>query len=289
MILQEELYDSVKYYKSKKEGKRVAYVEMGKGEQTLVFLHGMGSNLKAWHKNLTSLQTDYRCIAIDFPGYGYSDRLDGAFSIAKVRDVVIEFVEELKLKNVCLVGHSMGGQIAIASGHERPDLISKLVLAAPAGIEVFSAEEIEMIKMFYTSDLIASYSSNMIEKKYHLNFHEMPTDALFMIDERLALKKDLEKYPSFCEVVAESTKSIVSSNVFHLLKDLRQSVLVIFGNQDKLIPHHIVHPEKKTKQIAEGAFKELSQGELIVYENCGHFLQWEMAERYNIDILNFLK
>jgi len=72
----QQLYDKAKHYHSEKTGKHLTYIDIGGGEQTLLFLHGMGSNLKAWYKNVLPLQEQYRCIAMDFPGYGRSERLD---------------------------------------------------------------------------------------------------------------------------------------------------------------------------------------------------------------------
>jgi len=184
---------------------------------------------------------------------------------------------------------TMGGLIAIAIGHARPDLVDRLVLAAPAGIEQFSESEIELITKFFTAELIASYSASMIERNYKINFFNMPDDARFMIEERQAFIKKPDEYLSFCEVVAESTQSIISTNVLHKLKELQQKTLVIYGAEDKLIPHHIVHPGKKTKDIAELAISEVKNGSMKLYEACGHFLQWEKADRFNMDLMSFLE
>lgn len=282
-----ELYQDAKYYQLD-GGSRVVYLDIGTGDQTLVFLHGMGSNLKAWYKNIEVLKDKYRCIALDFPGFGQSDRLADAFTIDGARDVIVEFIENQKLERVSLVGHSMGGQISVAIAHEAPGLVENLFLAAPAGIEVFSESEIEMISKFFTADLLTTYSTKMIEKNYHLNFHKMPEDAFFMIEERQALMKEEVAYRSFCEVVAESTKSIISSNVLGLLGALEQRVLVLYGKEDKLIPHHIVHPDKTILEIAGAAEGRLKKGELKIYEDCGHFVQWEKADKFNSGLLHFL-
>ncbi len=281
------LYEDVKYYSTHNAG-RLAYLEVGEGEKTLLFLHGMGSNLKAWYKNILSLKNHCRCIALDFPGYGQSDRLPEAFTIEQACEIVIEFIKSKKLEGVSLVGHSMGGQISIAVAHTAPELITSLILCAPAGIEVFTESEIEMITKFFTADLLATYSAKMIERNYHLNFYKMPEDAFFMIEERQSLMKEAEAYLSFCEVVAESTRSIVSNNVLELLGALEQRVLILYGKEDKLIPHHIVHPDKNIYDIARAAEGQLKKGELKIYEDCGHFLQWEQANKFNSCLLEFL-
>ena len=56
------------------ESHEICYVDQGDGEQVLLFLHGMGSSLKAWSKNIPYLSSSFRCIAVDIPGFGQSPK-----------------------------------------------------------------------------------------------------------------------------------------------------------------------------------------------------------------------
>ena len=60
------------------EGIEIAYADEGQGPETIVFLHGLGSYAPAWIKNVSVLKEKYRCIAVDFPGFGKSSK--GAYS-----------------------------------------------------------------------------------------------------------------------------------------------------------------------------------------------------------------
>src|SRR5690554_6525675 len=122
-------------------GIEIAYMDEGQGSETIIMIHGLGSYAPAWKKTIEGLKENYRCIAIDLPGYGISTQGDFSGSMTFFADAVNEFAEALNLDNVVLAGHSMGGQFAIVAALKYPELVSKLVLVAPAGIETFSEGE----------------------------------------------------------------------------------------------------------------------------------------------------
>src|SRR6202008_3036195 len=80
----------------------IAYIDEGKGPKTLLFIHGLASYALCWKNNIDVLKDQYRCIAIDLPGNGLSDRKDRKYSMHFFADAVYEFIEQLGLKNVCL-------------------------------------------------------------------------------------------------------------------------------------------------------------------------------------------
>jgi len=180
---------------------KLCYLEKGNAEQTLLFLHGMGSNIKAWSKNIPILSEHYRCVAVDTPGFGQSPRRDKAMDVSQLSESIALFIKQQGYKKVTLVGHSMGGMMSIIIAHRYPDLIHKLVLIAPAGIEQYSAKDAELIKTFFTADLIASYPPAMISKNYKLNFYRMPEDAHFMIEDRLSMAKDKDDLYDFAKTM----------------------------------------------------------------------------------------
>lgn len=271
-------------FKELSSGRSIAYTDSHGGSKVLVFLHGMGSNQKAWAKNIYTLQKTYRCITIDSPGYGHSDPLGEEQTISKFAEVIAEFLQLLGLDKVSLVGHSMGGHISMEIALKYPELVDQLILIAPAGLEVFKPGEIELIRNYFTGELIASYSTRMIAKNFELNFFNMPDDARFMIADRHQMVKDSERYLSFCNTVSASTLAIVTYNIMSQLGQLQSPVLMLFGKNDNLIPHHIVHPDLTTEGIAKPAIGKTQDGRLVMYDRCGHFVQWEKWEEVNQEI-----
>jgi pimeloyl-ACP methyl ester carboxylesterase len=113
-------------------GNRLHYVEAGEG-RPILFLHGLGAQLHQFRQPLfAALSPDYRLIAVDRPGSGYSTRAPGATGrLNEQADVIASFIEALGLEKPLVVGHSLGGAVALALALKRPDLISGLALLSP--------------------------------------------------------------------------------------------------------------------------------------------------------------
>lgn len=111
---------------------RIHYTEQGRGPP-IVLVHGLGGQLLNFaYLDLQALARAHRIIAIDRPGAGYSTRgqqsSPGIFSQAAT---IAAFIEALQLDRPLLVGHSLGGAIALAVGLNHPQSISRLALIAP--------------------------------------------------------------------------------------------------------------------------------------------------------------
>jgi len=114
------------------DGSRIHYVESGSG-QPILMIPGLGAQLRhLTYSMVDMLAKDYRVIAIDRPGAGNSTRPSGSSaSVGTQADVVAKFIERMGLERPLIVGHSMGGAIALAVALEHPELARGLVLIAP--------------------------------------------------------------------------------------------------------------------------------------------------------------
>ncbi|MCS7036890.1 MAG: alpha/beta fold hydrolase [Saprospiraceae bacterium] len=270
-------------------GKKIAYLDRGAGEQTLLFLHGLGSNLKCWQKNLDTLSRRFRCIALDLPGYGMSSKSDDyPYGMAFFADVVREFMDSLHLQNVVLVGHSMGGQIALTEVLRGNDRIKKMVLLAPAGIETFSEQEKTWFRTIYTPEMLMNTSEAQIRRNFELNFVQFPPDAEFMYQDRLRLRQTSE-YAAYCRMIPKCVQGMLNEPVFERLGEIRLPVLIVYGENDALIPNRFLHPRLTTQQIAQLAQERIPGSQLVLLPNCGHFVQWEGAAGVNEAIMRFLR
>jgi len=110
---------SIHSRKVKISGVNVHFVEAGKGPPIL-FLHGLGGDWRDWSANLPAFAATYRVMAMDFPGFGESDKPEVQYSIEWLTDVVEKILQEQEIDGVNLVGHSMGGQmdLNVASRHK---------------------------------------------------------------------------------------------------------------------------------------------------------------------------
>lgn len=110
------------------DGHTVHYVDEGSGP-TLLFLHGNPTWSFGYSKVIQSLQSEFRCVAVDYPGFGLSEARPGyRYLPAEHAEVLGKFVATLELRDVTLVAHDWGGPIGLATLQRHPDVFERLVL-----------------------------------------------------------------------------------------------------------------------------------------------------------------
>jgi len=110
-------------------GLEVLYYTAGQGEP-LVVIHGGGGDARTWLTNMEVLAEKYTVFAPDLPGYGGSAPLDGKYYVPELTHFVNRFTEQLGLERFYLMGHSLGGGVALNFAINYPDKIKKLVLVS---------------------------------------------------------------------------------------------------------------------------------------------------------------
>ncbi|WP_238395715.1 alpha/beta fold hydrolase [Pontibacter pudoricolor] len=286
------VFENLNYkYPTKKitlpNGSTIAYTDQGKGAETLIMIHGLGSYLPAWNRNIEGLSKNYRTIAIDLPGYGKSSKENIHVGMAAYAQTVLQLMDKLKIKNAVLVGHSMGGQIAITTALQAPERVKKLVLAAPAGLETFTEQQKQLFKMTVTPESVQNTSPDKAAANIKVNFYQMPADAQFMVDDRLKMATSPD-FANYGKAVAASVAAMVDEPVYEKLSQLQTPTLIIFGEQDALIPNKYLNPTLTTQAVAEIGKERIKNSEVVLVPQAGHFVQYEQAESFNKAVREFI-
>lgn len=265
----------------------LAYIDIGTGEQTIIFLHGIGNIAYVWHKNIDMLSKDFRCIAIDFPGNGFSTLTDTTYSLGYFADSVAYLIQQLNLQKVHLTGHSMGGQTALVFALKYPDLLQSLILCAPAGFESFNSWEAKLFEVMMTF-VDVQHKRDHFKNAINLSFYNKPNDIDLLIDATVeSLQGKNEKY--YKSMLEQCVRSMVNDKISDKLSDIKIRTLILFGLNDNYIPIKAIHPLNSTKSIAQKGAIQFPNAQLILLENCGHTLQWEKADVVNDAIMKFIK
>ena len=105
----------------------VHYEVFGRG-RPVILLHGWLESWGLWQETMDFLSKSYRTYAIDFWGFGESDKRRESFSIQDFVDLVNEFMDSLGITKAPLVGHSMGGTVSLSVAIQHPEKVSKIVV-----------------------------------------------------------------------------------------------------------------------------------------------------------------
>jgi pimeloyl-ACP methyl ester carboxylesterase len=268
----------------------VSYYDTGKG-QPIVLLHGLGGHAAHWLQNIDGLvKAGHRVIAINLPGYGSSQPMlanDAAQQLQNYASVVQAVVEKLALKKVLLAGHSMGGQIAMLIALQQPKWLEKLALAAPAGLETFTAQEASLLKQYATPAFFKQQDSATIARNVKTSFYNMPASAAALIQERNSMKS-CAGFDDYCTTVSAGVAGMLGAPVVDELSQIRVPVLVLFGKQDASIPNKLLHPQLQHADVMNVALQHIPTVSAVWLEEAGHMLQWEQPAAFNNALLTFI-
>jgi pimeloyl-ACP methyl ester carboxylesterase len=99
----------------------------------LLLLHGYAGSARWWERNLQPLAEAHTVYALDLPGFGAA-RMSGPYTFKRVVSLLATWMDANRIGPASLVGHSMGGQVAMLLAAEHPDRIQSMILLAPAGL-----------------------------------------------------------------------------------------------------------------------------------------------------------
>ena len=202
----------------------INYIDSGSG-QAVLLLHGWGSNLKSFTSLINLLKTKYRVLALDYPGFGESDILKKSFTIDDYCDIVVEFLKNLEVKSVILVGHSYGGRIILKLNNRKnlPFAIEKNVLIDAAGLKDKRDLRIKL--------KVATFKS----LKYIFNLLPISKVQKDEMIKALRMKFGSSDYANAPKVLQDTLVKSVNEDLTWCLDNMKES-LIIWGDKDTVTP-----------------------------------------------------
>ena len=268
------------------QGSLISYIDRGEGNKVLFFIHGLTDNHETWELNIDFFSKYYRCIAIDLPGHGLSKSPAFSYDLESYAAKVRSLITHLQLEQLILVGHSMGGQIAILLADSHPRLIEKLILSAPAGFEEFSDEE---RKRLISLVLTGSQAGGGLNSTAGIRNYFFDSDHQLIKRFGTQLESALAKtLSSPAQIIGKSIKGMLEHPVIDGLKRLSIPVCVFFGEDDNLIPNRFLHPELTTEKVARHGTSLIADAELHLFKRCGHLPHLEQYTQFNLQAYKFL-
>ena len=114
-------------------GERVAYLDEGRGE-VILLLHGMAGSSQTWRSVIRPLSRSYRVIAPDLPGHGDSSKPRSDYSLGAFAALLRDLLDELGITQATIIGHSLGGGVAMQFTYQHPDYCQRLILISSGGL-----------------------------------------------------------------------------------------------------------------------------------------------------------
>ena len=231
---------------------------------TAILVHGWAGCAADFLPLLDRLADDRRWIAFDFPGCGRSEKPDMHYTISGMADFVERLREELATGAVDLIGHSLGGQIAVHYTVRHPDRVRRLVLIDPDGLESEEGGLLRLTRLGPLVDLgLRLNCRRSIRSAMRRNVFYGTSGLEDAVDRTAAYLLT----PKGSRAVARITREAVGTEpVDGLLSLVAQETLVVWGVEDRLLPI----------RWADAWMRGLPRAEWCPVPACGHM---PIAER----------
>jgi pimeloyl-ACP methyl ester carboxylesterase len=137
-------------------GARIRYRREGDGPP-IVLVHGLGASLESWDLTVPALTGRYTTIRFDFPGFGLSDPMPGAYTPDGAAEAVHAILDALGVERTALIGTSLGGAIAALAACRAPERFASLVLIAPAGFDREVGRAVRLLAVPALGEVLLAY------------------------------------------------------------------------------------------------------------------------------------
>ncbi len=255
-------------YIEQKNGDKTHYIKKGQGIKNILFIHGNLSHTIWWEKTLDILPEQYTGYALDLPGSGLTPETGKRHTIQYLADFVKGFIDALHLKDLIVVGHSMGGGVAQLFTLSNPEMVKGLLL-----LDSMAADGFHVI-----------YDGGLDRMKRTMSDFELLTKAIKVIapmckDEEL-LQRTIELSSKASEqVFLEQPVTMHESNWMERVHNITCPTLFLHGKDDHFVPQD--GTERTAAAIPNCTLKYI--------DNCGHYPMSEQPEAFYKELLGFIE
>lgn len=261
---------------------QIHYNDIGEGAETIVLLHGSGPGASGWAnfaRNVEPLAAaGYRVVLMDCPGWSKSDPVVCTGSRSDLNARALKgLLDVLGLDRVHIVGNSMGGHSAVAFALANPTRVGKLVMmgggtGGPSMFVPMPAEGIKLLQTVYREPTIDNLKKMMNVFVFDAS---AITEELMQtrLDNILARRDHLE---NFVKSLAANPKQFPDQG--SRLGEITAPTLIVWGRDDRFVP----------MDIGLRLLWNMPNAEMHIFNRCGHWAQWEHADKFNRMVIDFL-
>jgi pimeloyl-ACP methyl ester carboxylesterase len=264
-------------------GHSVTYVQKGTGP-VLLLIHGMAGSLGTWRSVIDPLARNATVLAVDLPGHGASSPGGGDYSLGSLAAGLRDVMTALGHDRATLVGHSLGGGIAMQFSYQFPEMTERLVLVSSGGLGLevnpaLRAASLPGANLFLSLTAEATRRASGIAARVLRAAHSPARPGLDELVRSYASLADPNRRAAFLatvrSVVGLNGQTVHAGDRLYLAQDL--PVLLIWGAEDPIIP--VEH--------ARAAHELLPVSTLAVFDGVRHFPQVEAPQRFVDALENF--
>ncbi len=255
---------------------RIHYMEEGDGEP-LMLVHSIGQSMYTWRSLFYSLAQNYRVIAVDLPGFGYSSRPEEySYTIEEQSRSLELFMDAIGIQSAHFIAYSMASAYVMDLCLRCPERVGRVILLAPGGL----TPEMPLAIKLLDSSLFGGIASHLFGMR---TLEGVLSECFF--DQTVGLKPDVieEYYKTICDSPARralrlSFHNFEDENWMTRLRAAEMPVLILLGAEDKW----------RTTDQAELFHAAIPEAGYALIRNAGHLLHEEKPDKILAATLEFI-
>jgi 2-hydroxymuconate-semialdehyde hydrolase len=237
-------------------------------------LHGIGASTYTWRYQLNEFAKSHRVIIPDIPGFGRSSKLTHKkYDLESQRERLIQFINELAIEDLTIVGSSMGGLLALSLAEAMPSRVKKLILLAPATEPSLVPKGLYQASwtVHFIGPAISERMIKTIMKSVNANPGVITTETVKKYYEPYLDKKAMQTF-------VKATQTLRFKKTKQILKALDLPILILYGENDKRVPRWAIN------RLSQ----RLQNSRLQCHPNLGHHLHEDDPSWTNEKMHDFL-
>ncbi|OGN98130.1 MAG: hypothetical protein A2Y89_07110 [Chloroflexi bacterium RBG_13_51_18] len=258
--------NSIKSKTIKVDGLNVHYYTAGQGEP-LVVIHGGGGDARTWWRNIRELSGKYTVYAPDLPGYGGSQPLGGKYYVPELSEFVEKFTRSLGLEKFSIMGHSLGGGVALDYALKFPLKIKKLILVSSLCL---GREIAFWVRFFSLPAFISSLGALMVwffkSIKWLIKYLNPAEYIMPLSPASMSIGGSISNFQQQTLVLEKQ------------LPEIKMPTLLVWGSRDPVVP---------VKQAYRAA-RVIPDCRVEVFKNRGHNVHRDELKKFSRIITDFL-
>jgi pimeloyl-ACP methyl ester carboxylesterase len=246
-------------------------------KETIILIHGYLSSVFSFRQLIPLLCDRFSVYALDLPGFGESDKSKTfSYSLANYGELIQSFMDRMGIETAALIGHSMGGQVALHAAKQSPSRVTKLILLASSGyLKPFKKRLIWLSYMpFFTWWVRRTFEQRNAWEVLKQVVYDASIIDQTMVDSYVAPMKSSSFYRAMIGLLREHGGDLTEDD----LRTINVPSQLIWGRQDQIVP----------LAVGERLNKDLPGASLHVFDNTGHLLPEEKPQEVFEKIEAFL-
>ncbi|CAM3446513.1 alpha/beta hydrolase [Pontibacter korlensis] len=292
----------VKYFEAEMEGQKykMAYMDVAPAKQvqnpqTVILLHGKNFMGAYWRQTIQFLsENGFRVIVPDQVGFGKSEKPEVYYTFHQLAQNMQQFLKQLGVQQVAVVGHSMGGMLATRFALMYPEMTRKLVLENPIGLEDYrlfvpykSVQEQYQAEQKQTAQAI---------RNYHQTYYTSWKPAYDEWVQVPAAQINHTDYPKVAKASALTYAMIYQQPVVYEFEKVQAPTLVVIGQEDRtIVGKGYIQDKQKLQeygqypQLGKRTAEAIPNAQLVELQQVGHIPHLEATQEFHKELLRFLK